>query len=132
MPSAQDFVAAEAQIQRSLATVDGVRVDIGRERGRPTIGGGPFAGVIRSGMEQSDGDLVAVQRLGADLVAEVRRRRLACEGYAADMRRYGFLHADWLQADQAHRASLGTDVVVPAPGPAPVRPLPPFPGAEPW
>ena len=130
MPSAGDFAAAVTQLQRSLTVIDDTRVLVARVRQQPALIGGPIAQLVTAGIEQSADELLAIRRLGDDVIAELDRRRVACERYAADTRIWRSRYSRWEADDRAYRVALGADGAI-WPGPAPVRPSPPFPGAEP-
>lgn len=129
MPSAGDFAAAASQLQQSLVVIDDTRVMVARNRQQPAIVGGSIARLVNTGLERSAHELSAIRQLGDELVAELDRRRVACERYTADTRIWRVRYARWQHDERAYRAALGTDAAV-WPGPAPIRPTPPFPGAE--
>jgi hypothetical protein len=91
--------------------------------------GGVVAPLVHRAFEATHANVTHVGRHVAALIDELHRRAALCEQFTDDWRRYESRHARWVTELRRWRDTQGQLVQAPWPGPEPVPPTPPFPGA---
>lgn len=126
MPTAAELRAEADSLDRALDALAATRIGLDRDRRDVGVRGGVALLVDRVLATAVDGaDELA--RLVTALADELRRRAVLCEQYTAEVRRHADELHRWRAAVHRYRATGGADQ--PWPGPAPMPPTPPFPGA---
>lgn len=130
MPTAADHRAEADSLGRTLDDLADMRAALARDRDGHGVRSGT-GHVIDWAIAAAVTHVDELGRLTTSLVEELRRRAALCDQYGADLQRYEDAHARWRAAIHRYRDTTGTGHAAPWPGPAPVPPAAPFPGAVP-
>lgn len=128
MPTAAEHRGEATALAATIDTARSVRADLHRDRDDLGVRGGGIS-VAGPAVDASITGLDELARLVTALVDELHRRASLCDQYTADLQRYGEAHRRWVVAARQYRARLDTDHPTQWPGPEPLPPAAPFPGA---
>ena len=128
MPTAAEHRSEAASLTDLLDSARSVRAQIVHDRDDVGLRGGPSM-VVGWALDASVADLDVLGRLGSHLVDELHRRAGLCDEYTAALQRHTDAHRRWVAALDRYRATAAGDHPSPWPGPEPLPPVAPFPGA---
>lgn len=128
MPTAAEHRHEAATLTDLLDSARSARAQIVHDRDDLGVRGGS-ALVVGWALDASTADLDELGRLGALLVDELHRRAGLCDQYTSALQRHAETHRRWLAAVGRYRATVAAGHPSPWPGPEPLPPVAPFPGA---
>lgn len=130
MPTAEQFRGEARTLTGHLEILTTMRRHIDDARGDVGLNGGSDALLIDRSLVGSTLNVDRFGQLVDGVIDELERRARLCDVYTQDLADWEVRYRQWTSRRTAYFVALDAGETAPAPGLAPVEPLPPFEGAE--